>query len=313
MIKNKKYNFSIPIAATAGEHIIFKVKKRYFFIVSLILCILFCFVYYQSAKLSLANKTLEQKEQALRSAIEQKKTLEKENEIYSKNITEIQEQTNDLKNKVTEINDIKNQIYDKLNPLGIESPEDSSEDISSNNDLDSDSKIAPLDITVKETSQTLLSLNNTVSQEKDNLIELSDNLNTLITSIDSTPSFLPVDGIITSYFGTREDPFDGSSKHHNALDICVKEGTKVRATASGKVIKSEYSTGGYGYYVEIDHGNGLKTLYAHNSELAVNVGQKVDKGDVISYSGSTGRSTGPHVHYEVILNDKNVNPLLYVD
>ena len=75
MIKNKKYNFSIPIAATVGEHIIFKIKKRYFFILSLVLCILFCFVYYQSAKLSLANKTLEQKEQALKSAIEQKNTL----------------------------------------------------------------------------------------------------------------------------------------------------------------------------------------------------------------------------------------------
>ena len=123
------------------------------------------------------------------------------------------------------------------------------------------------------------------------------------------PSTIPVNGRISCNFGKRNNPFGGTStEFHKGLDIAVASGTAVKATGRGKVIRSEYS-GGYGYLVAIDHGFGMKTYYAHNSKLLVNVGDIVERGDTIARSGSTGRSTGPHVHYEVRIKDNPVDPL----
>ena len=99
---------------------------------------------------------------------------------------------------------------------------------------------------------------------------------------------------------------------HSGLDIGVKVGQPVYAANDGVVITSGWNSGGYGYYVIIDHGNGFHTLYAHNSKNYVTKGERVKKGDVISASGSTGRSTGPHLHFEVRVNGNKVNPLDYL-
>ena len=99
---------------------------------------------------------------------------------------------------------------------------------------------------------------------------------------------------------------------HKGIDYGTPVGTKVRAADNGRVIVSEYSRSGYGYYVIIDHGNGMKTLYAHNSELLVNVGDTVEQGQTIARSGNTGNSTGPHCHFEVMIDGSNVNPANYV-
>lgn len=108
----------------------------------------------------------------------------------------------------------------------------------------------------------------------------------------------PVSGEITSPYGYRVHPIWGTTIYHSGIDIGVDEGTPVHAADGGVVVWSGWM-GGYGYAVVIDHGNGLSTLYGHNSELAVDEGQSVAKGQVISYAGSTGNSTGPHVHFEV--------------
>ena len=117
---------------------------------------------------------------------------------------------------------------------------------------------------------------------------------------------------VTSEFGYRSDPFTGQTKGHTGIDIAVPTGTPVRAALPGVVTTATYNAGGYGYYVMIDHGNGMVTLYAHNSKLLVRVGDTVEAGDTVSLSGSTGRSTGPHLHFEVRINGQRVNPRSYL-
>ena len=126
------------------------------------------------------------------------------------------------------------------------------------------------------------------------------------------PSVRPVDvGYISSYFGKRSDPFTGRMTRHEGVDFSARRGSKIYATADGTVIRAKYDRG-YGYTIEIDHGNGIVTKYAHNDKLLVKTGQKVKRGDVIAYLGNSGRSTAPHLHYEVRVNGTPKNPLDYI-
>lgn len=118
----------------------------------------------------------------------------------------------------------------------------------------------------------------------------------------------PVSGIITSRFGNRESI---RSYGHTGLDIAAPAGTPIKATADGEVIFSGYS-GGYGYVVKISHGNGIQTYYGHCSKLYVSTGETVEAGDVIAAVGSTGNSTGNHLHFEVRVNGVEVNPQNYL-
>lgn len=128
----------------------------------------------------------------------------------------------------------------------------------------------------------------------------------------STPRIWPVRGWVTSHFGNRISPFSGIQKFHEGIDIAAQTGTPVLASADGVVIKAGFGTG-YGNMVEISHGYGIRTLYAHNSRLNVKVGQHVKRGDVIAYVGDSGSSTGPHLHYEVRVNNIPVNPARYLN
>lgn len=121
----------------------------------------------------------------------------------------------------------------------------------------------------------------------------------------------PVNGPITSPFGWRNHPIYGRQILHSGMDIGVPTGTPVHAADGGTVILSGWVSG-YGYTVVIDHGNGFSTLYAHNSEVIVSSGQSVSQGQAIAYAGSTGNSTGPHVHFEVRVNGEPQNPLNYL-
>lgn len=121
----------------------------------------------------------------------------------------------------------------------------------------------------------------------------------------------PVNGVITSPFGYREHPIFGRTILHSGYDIGVDYGTPVHAADGGVVVEADWISG-YGYAVIIDHGNGLSTLYGHNESLAVSAGQAVSQGQVIAYAGSTGNSTGPHVHFEVRANGDPVDPATYL-
>jgi len=118
-------------------------------------------------------------------------------------------------------------------------------------------------------------------------------------------------GWISSYFGNRSDPFTGFNEFHKGLDIAGPAGTHVDAVAAG-VVTWAGPRSGYGNMVEINHGNGLATRYCHNEKLLVKVGDMVHKGEEVALMGSTGRSTGPHLHFEVLKNGAAVNPLPYV-
>ena len=119
------------------------------------------------------------------------------------------------------------------------------------------------------------------------------------------------EGWLSSYYGVRKDPFSGKPAMHKGIDFAGKEGDNVIATAAGVVTWSG-DRYGYGKLVEIDHGNGIKTRYGHNQALKVEVGEIVTKGQAIAAIGNTGRSTGAHVHYEVIKNGRQVDPLPYI-
>ena len=120
-----------------------------------------------------------------------------------------------------------------------------------------------------------------------------------------------VKGWISSHFGKRTDPFTGKPAFHDGMDFAGKQGSEVVAVASGVVTWSGKRYG-YGQMVEIDHGNGYVTRYGHNKENLVQVGDKAEKGQVIAKMGSSGRSTGPHVHFEVLRNGKAVDPAKYI-
>ncbi|MEK6627832.1 MAG: M23 family metallopeptidase [Bdellovibrionota bacterium] len=147
--------------------------------------------------------------------------------------------------------------------------------------------------------------------KEQSVLQLWESLSDSQSFLASTPSLRPSRGPIGSRFGYRADPINGKMKMHAGLDIVVPPGTPVRATADGVVSFAGWDEF-YGKLVSIDHGFGVLTRYGHNSQVYVQVGQKVDKYDVISAAGSTGRSTGPHLHYEVRVNNVPVNPLNYI-
>jgi murein DD-endopeptidase MepM/ murein hydrolase activator NlpD len=121
------------------------------------------------------------------------------------------------------------------------------------------------------------------------------------------PKLPPVGGVITSGVGMRIDPIDGKLRHHNGIDIAIPEGTPVMPVAAGVVVYSGQRPG-YGFTVLVEHDNGMISLYGHNSHLEAIVGQAVDRDTVIALSGNTGRSTGPHLHFEAWQAGTNVTP-----
>lgn len=143
------------------------------------------------------------------------------------------------------------------------------------------------------------------------MTKLWDNLSERRDLLDHTPSIYPAYGWVSSHFGYRNDPFTGKVTLHKGLDVAGPIGTPVHAPASGVVSYVGYEPG-YGKIVSIDHGFGVLTRFAHNSKIFVKVGQQVSRRDKISAIGNTGRSSGPHVHYEVRVNGIPVDPKNYV-
>ncbi len=151
-----------------------------------------------------------------------------------------------------------------------------------------------------------------VKISKRNYEEVSKKIEKVNTYLSELPAGFPTKGRLVSGFGYRKHPLRGGYHLHSGIDIDAPYGTQVKATGDGIVVKAGVSESGYGIQVEIDHGNGFKTKYAHLSKVLVRIGQKVKRGDVIGKVGSTGWSTGPHLHYEVIKGKKKINPYPYL-
>ena len=147
--------------------------------------------------------------------------------------------------------------------------------------------------------------------EQKSLKELHDKLISRRDLLDSTPSIRPAYGFETSGFGYRISPFTGHKHFHEGLDIANRKGTPVIAPANGLVVFTGRK-GGFGNLIIIDHGHGVTTRYGHLAKIFVKVGQRVKRGEKIAEIGNTGRSTGPHLHYEVRLNGVPVNPRRYI-
>jgi murein DD-endopeptidase MepM/ murein hydrolase activator NlpD len=128
----------------------------------------------------------------------------------------------------------------------------------------------------------------------------------------SPPSLWPVEGRLMDGFGHRNDPFLGEGAFHPGVDITAPMGTTVRTTADGVVVQAEMVSGGYGRLIIVDHGNGLQTYYAHLSKILVHAGQEIRRGEAVGQVGSSGRTTGSHLHYEVRVGGAPVNPYKYL-
>ena len=148
------------------------------------------------------------------------------------------------------------------------------------------------------------------SQSFDELIKLALNKEKLLQSV---PSIIPIGDKeltrLSSTFGIRNDPIYNVPKMHSGLDFTAPTGSKIYATGDGTIETMEYSTGGYGNHIIIDHGFGYKSHYAHLSKFETRIGKKVKRGELIGRVGSTGKSTAPHLHYEVIKNGNKIDPI----
>jgi murein DD-endopeptidase MepM/ murein hydrolase activator NlpD len=159
--------------------------------------------------------------------------------------------------------------------------------------------------------ETVVALDKAADHLEREVRHINDRLRSDILRLASIPRGLPVNGYVTDGFGMRRNPFNGEGREvHEGLDIAVDFGTPVTATADGLVIYAAPHAG-YGNLVIVYHSNGITTRYGHLSRISAEAGQRVKRSDQIGNAGSTGRSTGPHVHYEIRENDQPVDPLRY--
>jgi murein DD-endopeptidase MepM/ murein hydrolase activator NlpD len=178
---------------------------------------------------------------------------------------------------------------------------------------------APMSVVEPMLKSGLGSTDSTLGVLSDLLGVMSSRLDSVRDSVErrhalasATPSIWPVAGWVNSFFGTRKDPFNDTTAFHPGLDIAAEYGVPVLATADAKVESAGYY-GAYGNMVTLDHGFGITTKYGHLSRIAVMTNQHVKRGDVIGYVGSTGRSTGAHLHYEIWMNGHLANPMTLLE
>lgn len=167
------------------------------------------------------------------------------------------------------------------------------------------------DFDVNSLENNLASLGREITLQRESYEQIYAKLSQDVDRLRKTPSIPPVNrGYLTSSFGVRPDPWTGKRRMHHGQDFGVLTGTPVYATGDA-VVKSRSGKTGYGHTIVLDHGYGIRTMYAHLSKYLVKPGDEVKRGDIIALSGNTGRSTGPHLHYEIRVNNVPVNPRHY--
>ncbi len=168
---------------------------------------------------------------------------------------------------------------------------------------------------IEELDASIQFLSTKISVELENYKNLYVDIQKYKKRLEYVPAITPLNAdsyYISSNYGYRVDPFTQSKKYHAGVDLAANRGTNVYATGKGKIIYASYSTGGYGNVIKIDHGSGLVSIYAHLNSIKVKKGSTVERGDYIGDVGNTGRSTGPHLHYEIQKDGKPVNPFKYM-
>ncbi len=233
-----------------------------------------------------------------------------ENQMLKKKITEYNKKLAEIEAKVNYLNEYEQKIRGLSKELKISPkylPQGGKE--TSLNSLDIEKKISTED--VEKRLKDAEAIKKQLEEKEKSMSELLDLLNGVKLVVDSTPTILPANGWISSYYGRRVSPFGRGIVFHEGIDISLRPGTPIRATAGGVVVYAGWQQG-YGRLVVIDHGFGYKTKYAHNSTIKVKVGQRVKRGTVVALSGNSGDSTGPHCHYEILVGNKTVDPLKFM-
>jgi murein DD-endopeptidase MepM/ murein hydrolase activator NlpD len=229
------------------------------------------------------------------------KIVAKQNETLTLSNSELNElKANDAfrKNQITEFTEMYNKIAEKYISK------------TSRGSTSKTNKNTALDLL--KLSEIIGDLNKNVTIDEKLSSELELTNKNLQNYVDAIPTLIPAGGEITSPFGRRLHPISKVYKEHKGVDIDAQKGSGILAAASGIVEFSGYSSG-YGYNVIIDHKNGFRTIYAHSSKLLVKQGANVKKGQKIALVGSTGTSTGPHLHFEIRLGNSPVDPTEYID
>ena len=226
---------------------------------------------------------------------------------FAKSIDDLQAEMTRLRNFDTKLRvmaDLDGVVYpEQVMAIGGENPEPF-------NPMESDLSFQDQAL-IKSMTTGLSRLKTEASIQERSFQELVEYLADQKSLLASTPSIRPVKGWRTSSFGYRRSPFTGRREMHKGLDIATRTGTPIIAPADGLVTFTGRE-GGFGNIVAIDHGYGIVTRYGHCSTIDVKIGQKVKRGDIVAKVGNTGRSTGPHLHYEVIVNGVAVNPDRYI-
>ena len=257
--------------------------------------------------------------------------LEKENQNLKKELVSLNRKLSHLENKVSQVDLLSNKIK-KIVSIRSDSPEKKAVGgrlgmdpnlniLKTQVDRSPASKAPAQEIpSLEESSPSSLNLRLESLKKKTNLVKID--AWTLFTELsqkkeiaDSTPSILPVKGgWLSSNYGYRNESIysDHDPSFHRGTDFAANHGSPVVSTAKGKVIYTGYDEHGYGNMVVIDHGYGLKSYYAHLAEIKTSSGKKVERGDIIASVGNTGRSTGPHLHYEIRIFGNPVNPEHYI-
>jgi murein DD-endopeptidase MepM/ murein hydrolase activator NlpD len=239
--------------------------------------------------------------------------LQKENSQQQEQIASLTEKIRIIQKKLTELNDFDRKLRTMVN---LESTRDTPHFVGmgGSDPASSSSRAAAEKLNsklVRTMHRSLDEIENEISVQLNERTELLSYLNKQKTLLASTPSIWPTKGWISSDFGYRLSPFTNEKEFHKGLDICNRRGAPIITPADGVVTAVE-SDPGYGRIITINHGSGLVTRYAHLDKVNVKKGQAVKRGQEVALVGNTGRTTGPHLHYEVHLNGVPINPMRYI-
>ncbi|MBM7614848.1 M23 family metallopeptidase [Alkaliphilus hydrothermalis] len=227
--------------------------------------------------------------------------LKTENATQAAEISFLKNRSAEIENKLLALNELQNKV---LNMVGLEEAAVSSITPPTFLISRSDARNSNSEETLDE---DLSSLNNLIEQQTNSMEKLVVDVEKQLKYIDSLPNLRPATGRLSSPYGYRISPISRRREFHSGIDIANTTNTDIVAAGSGIVTFSGYN-GGYGKIVMISHGYGYTTVYAHNNKVLVKVGDRVKKGDLIAQMGSTGRSTGPHLHFEIRKDGKHINP-----
>jgi len=241
----------------------------------------------------------------LRSAAKEVQSLRAVNQAQARQIADLAKRAAEVEERLNELNELDAEVREML---GLPpAPNPAAGTPGANKSRGGPARSAP----VAAVHASLVSSDAALELTRLRLIDLKEKVAQHQRRLAHRPAAWPVRGSIVSRFGLRRSPFGTGTEFHEGLDIDAPYGAPVRATGDGRVIFAGWKSG-YGQLVVIDHGYGYQTAYGHNSKIKVRVGQAVKRGDVIAYVGSTGRSTGPHLHYEVIYQGQKKDPLDYL-